>query len=80
MPVATRSHLAYSVIFSQIHKSLCLIVKTSSLQENSSTDHLGLTTRVKPQEVIAMSGIYVADHLTAGPPTVVDSLVKNLRL
>ena len=31
------------------------------------TDHLGLTSRVPPQEVVAMSGIYVDDFLTAGP-------------
>ena len=36
-----------------------------------STDHLGLTCRVPPEEVIAMSGIYVDDFLTAGPPPVV---------
>ena len=34
----------YSVILSQIHKSLCLIVKTSSLKDDPPTDHLGLTT------------------------------------
>ena len=69
----------YSVILSQIHKSLCLIVKTSSLKDDPPTDHLGLTTGVKPSEVIAMSGIYVDDYLTAGPPSIVDFFMKTLR-
>ena len=63
----------YSVILSQIQKSLCLI------QENPPTDHLGLTNRVKPHEVVAMSGVYVDDYLTAGPPSIVDSFMKTLR-
>ena len=69
----------YSVIVSQIHKSLCLTVKTSSLKDNPPTDHVGLTVRVKPHEVIAMSGIYVDDYLTAGLPSIVDSFMQTLR-
>ena len=43
------------------------------------TDHLGLTSRVPPQEVIAMSDIYVDDFLTAGPSPVVRSFLATLR-
>ena len=59
---------SYSVILSQIHKSLCLLVKTRSLLKNPSTDQFGLTNLVLPEHVEAMSGIYVDDYLTAGPP------------
>ena len=62
----------YSVILSQIHKSLCLIVKTSSLLDKPSTSHLGFTNQVRPQEVVAMSGNYVDDYLTVGPPLIVE--------
>ena len=37
------------------------------------------STRAKPHEVIAMSGVYVDDYLTAGPPSIVDSFMKTLR-
>ena len=58
----------YSVLLLQIHRSLCLIVRQRSLQNHTpSMDRLGLTSRVPPEEVIAMSGIYVDDFLTAGP-------------
>ena len=70
----------YCVLLSQIHRSLCLIVRQRSLQNHTpSTDHLGLTCRVPPEEVIAMSGIYVDDFLTAGPPSVVHSFLATLR-
>ena len=65
---------------SQIHRSLCLIVRQRSLQNHSlSTDHFGLTSRVPPQEVIAMKGIYVDDFLTAGPCPVVRSFLATSR-
>ena len=70
----------YCVLLSQIHRSLCLIVRQRSLQNHTpSTDHLGLTCRVPPEEVIAMSGIYVDDFLIAGPSPVVRSFLATLR-
>ena len=70
----------YSVLLSQIHRSLCLIVRQRSLQNHTpSTDHLGLTCRTLPQEVVAMSGTYVDDFLTAGPSPVVRSFLATLR-
>ena len=69
----------YSVLISQIHKSLCLIVKTSSLLSDPFTDHLGLTNKVPSHEVVAMSGTYVDDYLTVGPPSVVGSFMKTFR-
>ena len=59
---------SYAVILSQVHKSLCLIVKQQSLQDHfPTTDSFGLTSRVLPHQVVAHSGIYVDDFLTAGP-------------
>ena len=67
----------YSVLLSQIHRSLCLLVRQKSLHDHHpSTDHLGLTSRVPPEEVIALSGIYVDDFLTAGPEPVVHSVLS----
>ena len=43
---------SHAVILSQVHKSLCLIVKQQSLQDHlPSTDSLGLTSRVLPHQV-----------------------------
>ena len=44
-----------------------------------STDHLGLTSRVPPQEVVAMRGIYVDDFLIAGPSPVVRLFLATSR-
>ena len=62
------------MLISQIHKSLCLIVKTSSLLADPLTDQPGSS-----YEVVAMSGIYVDDYLTVGPPSVVESFMLTLR-
>ena len=71
---------SYAVILSQVHKSLCLIVKQQSLHDHSpTTDAFGLTSRVLPHQVVALSGIYVDDFLTAGPPQVVRSFLAALR-
>ena len=67
------------MILSQIHKSLCLLVKTKSLLKNPSTDQFGLTNLVLSEHVEAMSGIYVDDYLTAGPPKLVEAFMTTLR-
>ena len=70
---------SYSVILSQIHKSLCLLVKTKSLLKHPSTDQFGLTNLVLPEHVEALSGIGVDDYLTAGPPKLVEAFMATLR-
>ena len=70
---------SYSVILSQIHKSLCLLVKTKSLLKSPSTDRFGLTNLVLPEHVEALSGIYVDDYLTSGPPKLVEAFMTTLR-
>ena len=50
----------------------------SSQNHTPFTDHLGLTCRVPPNEVVAMSGTYVDDFLTAGPSHVVRSFLATL--
>ena len=69
----------YSVILSEIHKSLCLIVKTKNLLKKLETTSFGLTPKVKAEHVVAMSGIYVDDYLAVGPPGVVDAFTRTLR-
>ena len=69
----------YCVLLSEVHKSLCLIVKEASLIRHPTTDHLGLTARVSPTDVVALSGIYVDDFLTTGPRHVVEAFLNTLR-
>ena len=69
----------FSILLSQIHKSLYLIVRQKSLLDHPSTDYLGLTASVQPSDVIALSGIYVDDFLTAGPQPVIQSFLDTLR-
>ena len=69
----------YSVLLSEVHKSLCLIVKQSSILADRSTDFTGLTSKVSPSDVVAMSGIYVDDFLNVGPRHVVTAYVTALR-
>ena len=73
-----RSTLRGSALLSEVHRSLCLIVKEASLI-HPTTDHLGLTARVSPTDVVALSGIYVDDFLTTGPRHVVESFLNTLR-
>ena len=71
---------SYTVILSQVHKSLCLIAKQQSSQDHlSTTDSFGLTSRVLPHQVVGLSGIYVDDFLAGGPPLVVHSFLASLR-
>ena len=66
---------SHPVILSQVHESLCLILKQQSLQDQSpTTDAFGLTLRVLPHQVVALSGIYVDDFLIAGLTPIVHSL------
>ena len=70
----------YSVLLSEeVHKSLCLIVKRSSILTDRSTDFTGLTSKVLPSDVVAMSGISVDDFLNVGPRHVVSAYVTALR-
>ena len=69
----------HCILLSQIHRSLCLIVRKASLLDQPLVDRLGLTTRVLPEDIVAISGIYVDDLLTAGPKIVVHSYLATLR-
>ena len=61
------------MILSEIPKSLCLIVKTKNHIKKAETAMLVLTPKVKAENVTAMSGIYVDDYFTVGPPKIVDA-------
>ena len=69
----------YCVLLSEVHKPLCLIVKEAFLIRHPTTDHLGLTARVSPTDVVALSGIHVDDFLTTGPRHVVEAFLNTLR-
>ena len=69
----------YAVVLSEIHKSLCLLVKKRCLLKRPTTDQFGLTSKALPQDVTAMSGIYVDDFLTTGPPKLVQDFMDTLR-
>ena len=58
----------YCILLSEIRKSLCLLVKQRALLKRPRTDRFGLTSKVLPEDVIGLSGIYVDDFLTVGPP------------
>ena len=67
------------MVLSEIRKSLCLLVKKSCLLKRPKTDQFGLTSKALPQDVTAMSGIYVDDFLTTGPPILVQDFMDTLR-
>ena len=69
----------YCILLSEVHKSLCLLVKQRSLLKKPVADQFGLTSKVLPRDVIAMSGIYVDDSLTVGPPQLVHDFLTALR-
>ena len=69
----------YCILLSEIHKSLCLITRKSALLKKPSTDKFGLTSKVLPSDVVALSGIYVNDFLTTDPPRVVRDFMTHLR-
>ena len=53
----------YFTLLSEIHKSLCLLVKQRSLLKKPVIDQFGLISRALPRNVLALSGIYVDDFL-----------------
>ena len=67
------------VIVSQVHQSLCVIVKERDLIENPEISQVGITRRVEPKEILAMVGIYVDDYLTVGQPETVETFLSYLR-
>ena len=69
----------YCILLSEIHKSLCLLVKRRALLKRPRTDRFGLTSKVLPEDVIGLSGIYVDDFLTVGPPRLVQDFIDALR-
>ena len=68
------------VIVSQVHQSLCMIVKEHDLIDNPDISQYGITKRVEPKRVLAMVGIYVDDYLTVGQPETVAKFLSYLRL
>ena len=69
----------YCILLSEIHKSLCLLVKRRALLKSPQTDEFGLTSKVLPKDVLGLSGIYVDDFLSVGPPRLVHDVMDALR-
>ena len=67
------------VIVSQVHQSLCMIVKERDLIDNPEISQYGITKRVEPTKILAMIGIYVDDYLTVGQPETVEKFLSYLR-
>ena len=67
------------VIVSQVHQSLCMIVKERDLIDNPDISQYGITKRVEPTKILAMIGIYVDDYLTVGQPETVEEFLSYLR-
>ena len=68
---------AVKVIVSQVHQSLCMIVKEGDLIESPDISQLGITKRAEPKRILAMVGsvgIYVDDYLTVGQPEIVEKM------
>ena len=67
------------VIVSQVHQSLCVIVKERDLIDNPDISQYGITKRVEPKRILAMVGTYVDDYLTVGQPETVEKFLSYLR-
>ena len=67
------------VIVSQVHQSLCMLVKERDLIDNPDITAYGLTKRIEPRRILAMVGIYVDDYLTVGQPETVEKFLSYLR-
>ena len=71
------------VIVSQVHQSLCMIVKERDLIDNPDISQYGITKRVEPTKILAMIadqiGIYVDDCLTVGQPETIEKFLSYLR-
>ena len=67
------------VIVSQVHQSLCMIVKERDLIDNPEISQYGITKRVEPSKILAMIGIYVDDYLTVGQPETVEKIFVLLK-
>ena len=67
------------VIVSQVHQSLCMIVKERDLIDNPDISQYGISKQVEPTKILAMIGIYVDDYLTVGQPETVEKFLSYLR-
>ena len=71
---------SYCVKVSEIHRSICLIVREADLLSQPVTLHTGLTHKVLPEKVAALCGIYVDDYISTGPKEIVSCFLSHLRI
>ena len=67
------------VVNSQVHQSLCMIVKERDLLKEPNISKFGIEKRVEPQKILAMVGIYIDDYVTVGQPQTVKNVLSYLR-
>ena len=69
----------YRLLLSEVHHSICLLVKEHDILKEPVTSSAGLTQRVDPAHVVALCGIYVDDFLTVGDARVVGAFLAYIQ-
>ena len=69
----------YRLLLSEVHHSICLLVKKHDILKEPVTSSAGLTQRVDPANVVALCGIYVDDFLTIGDARVVGAFLAYIQ-
>ena len=69
----------FRLVISDVHRSLCLIVKEGDFVDPPILTDDGLSKKLEPRKVIALTSIYVDDYLTAGPKPVVQAFLSYFR-
>ena len=70
---------SFKVVVSEIHRSICLLVRERDVLKDPSTLSTGLSQRGQPFNILALCGIYVDDYLAVGPKDVVNAFFDHLR-
>ena len=67
------------ILMSEVHGSLCPIVREKDIIASPTTDDLGLTSQVSPGNIKGLIGIYVDDYLTSGSKMLLHDFFQHLR-
>ena len=71
---------SFKVVISEIHRSICLLVRERGVLKGPSMLLTEITQRVQPFNILALCGIYVDDYLAMGPKDVVNAFFEHLRM
>ena len=67
------------ILMSQVHRSLCHIVREKDIITSPTTDDFGLTSQVSPEDIKGLIGIYVDDYLASGSKVLLHDFFQHLR-